>query len=179
MVLRTDGRKAHCSAPYRHGFLYTYFKQAQKHVTCNEQASDRVHFKQKIETGFPHGSSGRLSRSNYSNLINSSDDIQHRQQVRGSSFFLWTSIRNIYTAVCLSLYCVWSTVSTFYTFHTTMESKRRQTMRAESCACRLMCLKDRIALTPHIDLTSLMKYPERLLKRKTTGFLQSLAHKSN
>lgn len=46
-----------------------------------------MHFKEKIETGFPHGSSGRLSRSNYSNLINSSDDIQHRQQVRGSSFF--------------------------------------------------------------------------------------------
>lgn len=67
-----------------------------------QQGGIRVHFKQKIETGFPHGSSGRLSRSNYSNLINSSDEIQHSQQVRGSSFF-WTSIRNIYTAVCLSL----------------------------------------------------------------------------
>lgn len=89
MVLRTDGRTAHCSAPYRHGFLYTYFKQAQKHVTCSKEASDRVHFKEKIETGFPHGSSGRLSRSNYSNLMNSSDDIQHRQQVRGSRFFFF------------------------------------------------------------------------------------------
>lgn len=42
-----------------------------------------------------------------------------------------------------------------------------------------MCLKDRIALTPHIDLTSLMKYPELALKRITTGFLPSLATKSD
>lgn len=42
MVLRTDGRKAHCSAPYRHGFLYTYFKQAQKHVTCNKEAFECI-----------------------------------------------------------------------------------------------------------------------------------------
>lgn len=146
-----------------------------------QQGGIRVHFKQKIETGFPHGSSGRLSRSNYSNLINSSDDIQHRQQVRGSSFFLNFNPKHSHCS--LSEFDPQCPRFTHSTQQWRVNADRPCVLNpVRACGLRfirLMCLKDRIALTPHINLTSLMKYPELLLKRKTTGFLQSLAHKSN